>query len=90
MKIKTSFQPVDTEQIGIDDGITGISDDGSIVWNESPVGAAVVLNVKESFSCMDDGKFYCRAEEGAALASVVMWEMLLLEMQNLSLMDSLK
>lgn len=28
---------------------------------------------------MDDGKFYCKAEEGAALASVVMWEMLLLE-----------
>lgn len=43
--------------------------------------AAIVPNVKESFSCTDDGKFYCRAEEGAALASVVMWEIQLLKMQ---------
>lgn len=41
----------------------------------------------ESFRYIDDGKFYCGAEGGVALASVVMWEMLLLKMQ---MMDSPK
>lgn len=39
---------------------------------------------------MDDGKRYCGAEEGTALASVVMWERLLPETHNVALMDSHK
>lgn len=42
------------------------------------LGKAVVHNIKESVCRIADGEFYRRADEGVALASLTMWEILIL------------
>lgn len=46
--------------------------------------AAIVLNVKEYFSCMDDGEFYCRISVCSHVGNTTT------ENANLALMDSPK
>lgn len=42
------------------------------------LGKAVVHNIKESVCRIADGEFYRRADEGVSLASLTMWEILIL------------
>lgn len=50
---------------------------------------AVVHNIKESVCWIADGEFYRRADEGVALASLTMWEILILNV-NVGMLDSPK